>query len=45
MMDSKNKKVMSYKKGGMVFRACQSCRSVAKCRAAGKCLAKKSSKK
>jgi len=28
MMNSKNKKVMSYKKGGMVFRACQSCRSV-----------------
>jgi hypothetical protein len=33
-------KMMSYKKGGMVFKPCAKCPSPAKCRAAGKCAMK-----
>lgn len=33
-------KMMSYQKGGMVFKPCPGCPSPAKCRAAGKCLKK-----
>jgi hypothetical protein len=37
---AKRKAVAGYKSGGMVFKACASCKSPAKCKAAGKCLAK-----
>lgn len=33
-------KMMSYQKGGMVFKPCAGCPAPAKCRAAGKCLKK-----
>lgn len=39
------KKMMSYKKGGMVFKPCASCPSPAKCRAAGACAKKEAAKK
>jgi hypothetical protein len=35
------KKMMPYKKGGMVFKPCAKCPSPAKCKAAGKCAMKK----
>jgi hypothetical protein len=34
------KKMMSYKKGGPVFKPCAKCPSPAKCKAMGKCMAK-----
>ena len=34
------KKSMSYQKGGMVFKPCASCPSPAKCKAAGQCALK-----
>jgi hypothetical protein len=38
------KKMMSYKKGGPVFKPCAKCPSPAKCKAMGKCLLKSKAK-
>lgn len=44
-MMAKNKKPMSYKKGGMVFKPCPGCPNPTKCKAMGKCMKKVGAKK